>query len=429
MNQSSYFWRSLYALAVSVVLLLAAACRDEVPTITDPRAFPPGVQPVTGSVVLSGASVQTLGQFAGFAEADSGSFLLAANRFERALDARALIRFTGFPDSLQFQIGGQRRSDTSFVYGTGQVIARLDSAASTLGQPVTLRLFVLGESFDAGSATFAFASDTGGVRVRFRTPGGTLADPLAAVTVGGTGRRDSLVFVLDSLTVARIARRGVPGVAVVAETPGSRVQFGPVSLRTSARPRARRDTAIAITAGAEQTFVFTPESPGPRAGLEAGGLSGSRTLLRIVLPDSVPACAENAANPAACPRVALRDVALNRAALLLRPVAVAGGFRPLGPDTLFLQRVGEPELGRFAPLGEPVARAGVVAAGFAAGGSPADVSFDLTGTIVGIGANRERELNLVLLAPQMRQFGVFRFEPDPRVRLIYTVPSIPRGAR
>ena len=412
------------------MLFALAGCADEIPTATGEGLFPGGTRPVTAEVEFSpDESATELGRFSGFADPSAAGFLLVANRFEGELFAHTLARFTGFPDSVTYTSEGSTTTDTAFTFGAGRVVAPIDTAASTSAGPVTFRLWSLAQDWDAESAGWELAIDSAGRQVPWAEPGGAPGELLAEVTrtPGDTLTRDSIVWEVDSLTVQRMARAEFPGVLVTADGSPARFELRRLLLRTALRPAARPDTAIAQTISAgPQIFVFVPDVPEARDGWLVGGLMGDRVLLRIRIPESVPGCTSPATTPPpACAPIPLTEVTLNDAALLLDPLPV-GGFRPLAPVSLVLRRIGEPELGRIAPLGN------LVNPGGAPYLAPPDAWEAPTDTVLRLPITAfVRELALqdstgaavaLLVEPQLRNFGVARFAGRPRLRLVYTLP-------
>ena len=159
---------------------------------------------------------------------------------------------------------------------------------------------------------------------------------------------------------------------------------------------------------------------------------GDRVLLRIRIPESVPGCASPATTPPpACAPIPLTEVTLNDAALLLEPLPV-GGFRPLAPVSLVLRRIGEPELGRIAPLGNLVNPGGApYLAPADAWEAPTDtvLRLPITGFVRELASQDSTGAAVALLVePQLRNFGVARFRGRPRLRLVYTLPLTGSGS-
>ncbi len=407
-------------LAFALLLSFSAfGCSDEIPTVlgTDPRL-------TTVEIVVSAADfLEPLGEFSGFSGVRDATFLLVANRFDGVLFANTLARFTSFPSNVTFSQGGASRTDSVFTFVGGRVVARVDTLASAATGPVTFRLWTVAQEWDPGSVSWRFAVDTAGVQIPWSQPGGTPGRLLAEVAraPGDTLTRDSLVFTLDSLDVARLAAADAPGLLLTVEGAAARVQLSRLVLRASVRPASAPDTTVAITvAEGPQTFVFTPDAPSAGDALQVGGLFGPRTVFRVTPPQRVPRCEAGAA---ACGTVALDSVRLNEAALLFDPLPVAPGFRPIAPVRLGLRVVGEPELGRLAPLGSLEAATSVPARRFL---PPTDsaVAVRLTAYLQRTTpADRARTALVLLTEPNARNFGIARFGRSPRLRLVYTLTA------
>lgn len=398
-----------------LALALSAGCENDLPTIVGADRLPGGAAPVTVQVTLEPEQfLRADTVFTDYTDPRDAPFLLVANAFDGALEAHSLARFTGFPDSVA-------------TYGAGRVVTTVVEAASSSPGPARLQLWALDQAWDSASVTWTAAEQRDGTTVPWTTPGGSRGALLAeAVWVpGDTIAPDSVVFAVDSLAVARMAAEGFPGLLVTSETPGSRLRLTRLSLTAGIRTVARPDTSVARTMGlGPQDFIFTPDLPAPGSLYRVGGLTGDRTVLRLDLSQRVPGCADPATDPA-CPSVALRDVTLNRALLVLEPSASPAGFRPLTRTDVRVRRVVETELGRRAPLAESFAADSVSAALFAApGGEP--ISLDLTAAVTQVVSRDTSETTIAILAePEGGRFGPLWFAARPRLRLVYTLPLRP----
>lgn len=392
-----------------LVLAALAGCENDVPTAVGEAGFPAGQRPTTIDAVLPGAEfVRAATTFSGFADVRTLPYLLAANQFDGALTAHALIRYTGYPASATF--------------GAGRLVGTVDTAATVPRAPITLQLFSLVQPFDSATVSWRFAVDRPGLQVPWRTPGGTVGRLLAEAQFvpGDTVRRDSIVFSIDSLTVQRLAEGEIAGLLVRSSEVNSRVELSGLSLESVARRAGRPDSVFTLTRGT-QTFIFTPEVPTLPGVLRTGGPAAARTVLRLGLDRRVSTCRPPATAPG-CREVPLREVTLDRVSLLLDPVPVPLGFRPVRRAVLQVRRVLEPELGRLAPLGEVLAEDTVPAAAFAAPGS-APVAIELTGAVRELIAAEAAEVTLALIGnPNNADFGLLWFDRPPRLRLLYTVP-------
>lgn len=411
---------------VPVVLLgsaLFAACQERSPTAVGEDLFPQGSRPATVELASAAQSLTILGRFTGYTSPQDAAFLLVANRFDGSLDAATLARFRGFPTFVNVTVNGAVRVDSVFTFLGGQVVVPIDTTATEFqGGPVTLELRALARSPGPDSLFARGTIDTTGTRLLSSV----------RITPGDTATRDSVVFAIDSLDVRQFAREDFPGLLLRAAGGQARLQTGRLSLRTAVRPSQRADTTVAqtITTG-PQTFIYSPEPPVPENALIAGGIRSARSLFRLVLPERVPA------GPGDSRTVPIDSVTINEAALLLEPLPASGGFRPLGPLTLQLVRVAEPELGARAPLGDiaqdPVgfSQQGPVYAPIVyTPGQTEPVTVRLTQHVRNVAARdttaRAREglgTTLALLGQAEAQaFGRALFRSPPQLRLVYTVP-------
>jgi hypothetical protein len=431
LRMSRFTWfRALAAL----LLVGAAGCRDQLPTAAGAAQFPEGALLQSATLDLV-AGVETVGQFTGYTTPVEAPFGLVATRFDGGLDARTLIRLTDLPDSVLVTANGTSTWTTEFAYTPGQLVARVDTVATEITAPVTLRLMALTQEWDAATATWAEAREG----EAWQQPGGTLGRELARASwvPRDTLFGDSVRWQMDSLTVAQVAENGFRGIAIVADGGPARMQLGEMTLRAGIRTAARPDTVLTRTATlAARTFIFTPTVPLPGTMWNTGGIGSTRTLFRVTLPDSVSACPPGAAVPhgAACPRRALREVALNEVSLLLRPQPVGGGFRPLAPVTLRLRSVAEPGLGQRAPLGPPIigqpgsfAQATVRPNLFVAA-NDSTVMLRITQHAAealarDTGGGPVSTALALLVEPEGTSFGTARFAAAPRLRIVYTLPT------
>jgi hypothetical protein len=336
------------------------------------------------------------------------------------------VRFTGFPEAITYTVNGALTTEQNFTYEGGQVVTSV-IATSSAATTTQLRLWELAEPWDTAGVSWTVASGRTSP-TQWATPGGTRGAMLAqSVWAPGdtTAAADSVKFTVDAAAVARMKAPGFNGLVITSETAGSRVTLSRVMLQTSVRPAAHPDTTIALTVvGGPQTFIYSPEAQNVAGTIRVGGVTGDRAVLGIDLRQQVPGCLNPATTPN-CPTVALRDVTINRASLLLSPIRTPGGLRPLLTPTMRIRRVVEPELGRFAPLGQLLFADSVPAASFASPGA-APVSIDLTGPFLLFNATQVEQLSLALLTePEGGNFGYLYFTDRPRLRIVYTLPLRP----
>jgi hypothetical protein len=408
----------------ALVLPVMIGCQDELPTATGGDLFPGGTRPTTVELILQPEQfVLGAAQYSDYTSPNNASFLTVAREFDGELTANALTRFTGFPDSIAFTVDGATTVTDEFAYTEGRVVAVVNPAASR-EVATQLRLWALEQAWDTAGVSWTVAEGRTSP-THWTTPGGTRGQLLAeAVWVPGdtTAAADSIVFEVDSLTMARATEEGYHGMVVTSETAGSRLQISRLVLQATVRP-ADHDTTLTVpVGGGPQVTIFTPPPPLPDGTIRVGGLTGDRATIDVLLDQQVPTCLPPAAG---CTTVSLRDVTINQASLLLTPVTTPGGLRPLQPVPLRVRRVLEPELGRVAPLGELLYADTVTASTFAPGNS-APLSLDLTGPISVFNTRGLDGLTLALLTePEGAGFGYLYFTDRPRLRIVYTLPLRP----
>jgi hypothetical protein len=313
--------------------------------------------------------------------------------------------------------------DSVFTYGTGRVTAVMDTVSSVPSTSVVLRLYALEQPWDSSSATWQNASESGGAAVPWHTPGGTLGRLLAETTWvrGDTVSLDTVSWQVDSLAMREIATPGFAGLAITAAQPGTRVQLRGPDVVANVHPATHPDTTLQVVPSTvAQTFVFNPPVPQPVGVLRAGGVSGARTVLRLNLDYQVPSCADPATG---CPTIALKDVTLNRAQLLLDALPVQSGFRPTLPHFLQIRPVLEPELGRHGSLGDLLTQDSIPMEIFQPP-SGQTASIDLTSVFQTYADSTSVSLALLSVS-RSPSFGYLWFTGTPRLRLVYSLPQTP----
>jgi hypothetical protein len=418
----------------------AAACDNELPTAVGADRFPAGAQLTSLVVEVEAADyLETLGIFDGFFRPAEAGYGMVATGFDGVLDARTLFRLVAFPATVTVPVAGAPAVvDSIAAFPFGEMLALVDTAGSTAAVATTLRLHALAQGWDVGTATWQIAADTGAVAEPWTTPGGTLGAELSrAVWLPGGLEGDTIRWPVDSVAIARMQAEDFAGLIVVAEDGQSRIRLQRFELRAEARPASRADTTITVPVGMQAgTFVFSPAPPPPGGQLVAGGITAARTLIRITLPDRLPGCPPGQT----CEPRPIREVTLNEVALIVEPVAVPGGFRPVSPIAVGLRTVAEPELGRQAPIGPPAIgrqRAGfaplfaeTVVPGrfFVAGAADSVFTIPLTDQFLGAMARDTTAAALskafaVLAEPEGANFGQARFRATPRLRIVYSLPA------
>lgn len=247
--------------------------------------------------------------YTGFAIPTDATFLIVAD--EDDFSARALLRYTGVPDSVTIDsvplaIEEYRDAELRFV---------LDTAASAIpAGNFTLRLRGLARGYDHEEVTWeeAAAGDP------WATPGGDLTGELATLDLtqpSDSFLPDTLVVslegVADSLLSDWAALEGGAGAALLVEGDGSRLRLRDATLRFEALP-AGRDSTVTVNLfpfidTSPLTFIYDPPQPPVGAGLRLGGLPANRAYLEFLPPDTVDG-------------VALRGGTINRAELVFPPL-------------------------------------------------------------------------------------------------------------
>jgi hypothetical protein len=379
---------------------------------------------------------------AGYTRPTSAQHLVVAEDFGGALDSHVLLRFATLPKTVRYDSAGTK-IDTLPAFVGGEVVARVDTAATRAPGPVTLILFRTAEDWDARSATWTMRVDTGAVDLLWTEDGGTRAEQLgtASYTPGDTILR----IPVDSQAVAMLGDTLAPsrGALLVAETPGARIHINSARLRLRARPSAKPDTivddSVSLVAG---TFIYTPNAVNDGSIL-VGGSPAWRSFLRLkerLDTLSVP-CPDE---PEGC-RLRLSDATLNFAGLQLQPVGAPPGLIPTSPLIVDARVALAPEGVPIArsPVSERVGGTTVDPAAVDGGAAEGRIEVPITAVIRGLltppGADEDRQpTTLALLGMtdfsnsqvfEGGQIGVISFgsatsgDAAPRLRLILSVTS------
>ncbi len=297
--------------ALAGLFLTLAACQREELLSVDPGEAPgeaaPTAEAVLGPAEL-GAWLDTV--FPGFARPAISPFLLIEEGTGR-LTSRGLLRFDNVADSvLAFDT-----LSAAVRYDSARLVLAVDTLRTRLAAGgTTLRLLVLEQEWDARSATWELAVDSGGTRVPWVSgPGGALGQSLAEAVVDEES--DSVVFDLgalsDSILQAWTDTTQVNSGLALAVADSGRLSVGPPALRYLAVPEVEPDTALPFSTGAVRTYIFDRASPPVAAGvLRVGGVDGWRTFAELNLPDSATAAASGE-------RFRLRGAAVSKAELVL----------------------------------------------------------------------------------------------------------------
>lgn len=308
------------ALGLAALGVVLAGCGDEDPTSVGSDLLGPGVR--TYEVFLEGREfLEADTAFDRLGTLNRAGFWLVAEDFEEEVDAAALFSVNR-PFAVTYQdSAGTTRSDSVAAIVGGTLTLIVDTLASTPG-PVELELHALEEDWDWLTATWELRYDTADVAEPWTTPGGTLG---ARMGSGVWLEGDTLQIPLDSQTVAvwQDTLAAVKGGLVRSVTPGSRLVLRGVQFQFDVLPQEAQDTVVQAGGVLSRVSIVTPDPPPASAEeLRVGGLPGWRSFLRFQpLAERRISCGPAA--PAGC-TVALNDVTINLATLVLEPLPVAG---------------------------------------------------------------------------------------------------------
>lgn len=436
------------AIAVLFGALTLGACEQELPTSVGGDELPEASLR-TYEVVLDGSAFlerDTL--VAGFGAGEIAPLLFVAEDWLDTLDAHALVRFREFPKTLTFVDSTAVVTDSVIAFVDGRLVMRIDTASlglDSLGTDSTIafEIYQLAEGFDARSATWtarrAVLADT----VPWTTPGGTVGDLIGAASWvrSDTIARDSLVFALDSATIAAWMDGGeeARSLLIRTTTPGARVPVG-VRMQLNARLKADPDTTRAAIVSVEgQTVVFDPPTPEAVAELRVGERPAWRSFLVFAAgldTLSIPC----PGGPAGC-SFRLGDATLNRAELHLTPLDVSPAWRTQSTFLLEVRRVlgGETRPLERTPLSDTTGVALVVPADLATEDSSVvrvGVTWFVNELLVNpesVPGDRDRMVAL-LTSPEPITWGIARFggvgtAAAPVLRLIVTLPPAEEEGR
>lgn len=408
--------------------LLAWACGEETPTDVGGSLLPD--QSVrTFEVILEPAAYLVKDtSFSGYLKPSDVAYLVVANAFEGALNARSLARFQ-IPSTISVtDSAGTLRTDTLPGYFAGQLVVRLDTLRGSAA-PANLTAFQATESWDRASASWTLRMDTAGVRTPWSTPGGSPGAFLDSAS--WEAGSDTVVLRLDSTTVAmwRDTANVVPGIVLAAGSNGARLRISDVTLRVDARTTVRRDTVVTTTVGPTGTvFIFDPPVEGTSSQPRSGGLPGWRSILQVRegLDTLSVACPDGAAG---C-RFQLSETSITYAALVLQPQLSPPGFSPedsvaLGTRLVLVSSLAPLERSPLGPIVGVMPR-GIARSHFLDPASP-PIEVPITEFMRAMAADSsevsERPSAYIGILPLVdgSTFGFPSFDPAPRLRLILTV--------
>ena len=445
MNSLHHKTRRRFA-GLALGLLALGACDQELPTDVGAEHIPEARLRTYEVLLDDFAFLASDTVVRGFGTAVVAPILVVAEDFRDSLDAHALVRFGGFPETITYVDSTGTHTDTVQRFAGGSITLRVDTLAlglDTLGTDTTIafEIYEIGESFDPRTATWTARRIDGNDSTAWTTPGGTIGELVGTGTWtrSDTIAGDSIVFPIDSATIAawQAIDDDMRGVLVRTTTTGARAQVVIPRLDVEARISATSDssrTASVIVSG--QTYVYDPPPPDPVDELRLGDRSAWRTFLqfRDALDTITVPCP---GGPAGC-TFRLGDVMVNRAELLLTTLPVDAMHRPrgiFGVETRPVLGAGSLPLAR-APLGDTTGVALRVPPEWFDGENDSTVVITVTRFVRGLldaggdTAVTDRNRTLALLSvPEPLPFGIARFAPvgapsgGPMLRLVVTVPA------
>ncbi len=411
------------ARTIRACLLLAviASCDDELPTFTGGGRFPQDVIPPTLEHVLqTGEFLIAAETYDGPTSVNDAGYLMVAQDFEGGLTAHVLAKFNQFPDTID--VDGF--INENFEYAGGEVRGIIPDTLAVSPDFVTFDLYAVAEPWDSLNVSWENRINRPGEEVPWSVPGGpktTLISTTSWTRSASTPAADSIIFIVPAAQMELLARGGMHGLLVSAREPNSSAIISRLMIRATLIPEAPADTTVVREfTSAFQSFIYTPSEPPQTDALRVGGVTSDRSLLRIGIETLLPTCA-GPPGPT-CEEVPLRDVSLNRVELILDPVPVAGGFRPVGLLRMAAWLVAEPHLGEVAPLASLVDFLEIPGDRFLAS-NDTPVIINITGAVARALANGESEVGIALLTdPEASSFGYAWYDRNPRLRYLYTVP-------
>jgi hypothetical protein len=326
----------------------AVACQEDSPTSLDDTQLPD--EPLTIEVVLPwsefGSSLQVFGGYASPSEIGAP---VVTRAHLGGLEARALLRFDGFPPSVQVNNDdGALVTDTDITYISAFLTIGFDTLLSVAPGPVSIALDGLQEAWHPPTATWTLAVDTIGEQRAWTEAGAGPVDSIA------TGRwdptvSDSVNFSMDSASIATWADplEWSRGARVRTTTDGTLLVFSRARLLVSIRPSVT-DSIVEDTVNlVANTLVFDPP-PATPTGLRVGGAPAWRSLMELsppVLNGPPELCAA-----VGCPYTPEAGQ-ISFAALELTSQASEAAYQPFDTLTLDVRSVLSPEFLPKSPLG------------------------------------------------------------------------------
>lgn len=403
-----------------VLALAAVGCTDKLLTVTDPGLYP-GSLPVTIQYTVPAeevlGSVTVIPGRTGISDA---YYKLVANNFDGVLDAHLLAQFNGFPKAVALET----MDDSTYTYEGGAVVATLPDTLRVSAQSLSFQLWTVGEPFDSVDVSWENAVDRPGEVVPWTMPGGTPGEYIGLASWHQAEGPDSLRWELPADIVAALADSSVAGLMVVLSTPGARAEISSLVLEARVRPESVDTVLTQTVQSLAQTFIMTPEPEQPDDLLRIGGITSDRTVFQLKVDNRLQGC--EVPVPTCPAELGLSDVTLNRVELLLEPVPITGGLRPIVPPQVTFRRLLEPELGPRATLAEALVQDTITVSRFLPGNTE-PIVFDVTFAVLNALANQKDEILLAaLIEPEASTPSPVWVRGNPRLRFTYTLPQRPQ---
>jgi hypothetical protein len=422
-------FRALFALLAAVAL---GACTDENPVAVDDVLLPGG-QATTFEVVLDPEQWLDFDTaFSGYNTPFGSGFQLVAKNYGGVLEAHTLARYALPPSSITVDSSGTSKVDTLPRYPSGYIAIKIDTLR-TRGAG-TIAVYRTGEPFDIPSASWTSRIDSGAINRPWQQPGGTRGPLIGRVT--WAPGIDSVTIPLDSATIASLSvatdsTRGVLFVledVVPANPDGALVRFLDTFMRLDARSRIRPDTVVKVLVDdVGSTLLYNPPPAAVSAQPRVSGTPAWRSIFQVnglLERLEVPCPGTNCS-------VRLGDARLNKAELLLQPVASPPGFLvedSIGIEVRTLVAAAGSPIAR-APVGTPLGRTTtrIPRTRFepnAPAGAPVPVAVTSFVNAFLTDTSTTKPRHFALLSDAVTQsgtFGIAAFQERPRLRLILTI--------
>lgn len=334
--------RELRRVACSILvvgLIGAAGCGEESPTNIGGSLLPgPSVE--TFEVILDPSDYLVSDtSFSGYVDpfrsVNTYRYLIFANEFDGALNARSLAEFD-IPESITVTDSmGVEQTDSMPEFVGGELVIIVDTVR-TSPAPVTVQAFRATQSWDASSADWTMRVDTGGEELSWSEPGGS---PGMLAGTGTWTEADTLRIPIDAETIEAWSDTTNVSGAVLIPAAGTRMRTAPMAsgalgleLRVDAQSSIV-DTVVTVTAEGptDPIFIFDPPAPRESSDIRVAGSPSWRAFLQLrERLDTLTVPCPGDPDPPGC-RLPLSDVSISYAALLLDPVTPPAGFAPEGP--------------------------------------------------------------------------------------------------